>query len=156
MQNFGDEYFFTSDIEIGNTIDDAVNCRIDYRPQPDGTVKAEVTLLNSAYKPLPKCSFRYTTVIGGQGREKFAVTDSDGRFDFTFTPQYGDRPTLELQSQDEDHPYRKVFDIPLFDENFDVQFFPEGGALLSGPIAACRLQGHRQRRTGRGCVRRHI
>lgn len=134
MQNFGDEYFFTTDIEIGNTIDDAVNCEIDYRPQPDGTVRAEVTLLNSAYKPLPKCSFRYTTVIGGKAREKFAVTDSDGRFDFTFTPQSGDRPTLELQSQDEDHPYRKVFDIPLFDENFDVQFFPEGGALLPGEL----------------------
>ena len=134
MQNFGEEYFFGSQIEIGNTIDDAVNCKIDYRPQPDGSVRARVAMLDSKFAPIAKCSISYKVVSGGKTRERFATTDSEGCFEFDFTPQHGDLPQIEIQSQNEDYPYERTFDIPLFDKSFDVQFFPEGGALLAGQL----------------------
>lgn len=134
MQNFGEEYFYTADIEIGNTIDDAVNCDISYEPQSDGTVKTTVTLLNSRFEPLQKCNFRYKTTIGSKSKEKYVVTDASGKFDFDFEPDDSNKPLIEIESQDEDYPFKRTFDIPLFGNDFDVQFFPEGGALLPGQL----------------------
>ena len=131
MQNFSEDYFFNAPVEIGNTIDDAVNCRIDYRPQTDGSVRCEVAMLNSGFDPIAKCNVRYKITAGGKERERFVTTDGSGRFDFDLAATKDEGAQLEIESQSEDYPYLRVFDIPLFDNGFDVQFFPEGGALLA-------------------------
>ncbi|UKI39479.1 MAG: MG2 domain-containing protein [Alistipes putredinis] len=151
MQNFGEEYFFGSQIEIGNTIDDAVNCKIDYRPQPDGSVRARVAMLDSKFAPIAKCSISYKVVSGGKTRERFATTDSEGCFEFDFTPQHGDLPQIEIQSQNEDYPYERTFDIPLFRQEFRrAIFFPRGRCASGRAAATRRIQGNRRGRARSG------
>ncbi len=134
MENFPEDYFFNSEIEIGNTIDDAVNCDIEYQPAEDGSVLATIKFLDSGFNPMTKYALMYKIVDGDKTKEKYASTDSEGKLTFRFTPQNGQRARIEIESQDEDRPYNRTFDIPSFDTDFDVQFFPEGGTLLAGTL----------------------
>lgn len=131
MQNNEEDFFFKKNIQIVSTVNE-VNIHTASSRQ-DNAIRTTLTLIDNAGKPYVHQRLKITTY-----RHKLAVnkttlkTDEQG----SATLQYPvsdsiDRIQVAFPT---DLPFAFSREIPLLNlsDDFDFQFFPEGGNLLAG------------------------
>ncbi len=133
MQNTGTDYFFSKPIQIGNNIDDRLFSNIVFGKAVDGFLPLTLQLVDANSKPLKdrsaklfysgnKKNIKSGTIKSNQQGEIFWKIPFDtSNNNNQFVTMLIDEPTLKLKKQ---------FNIPIFTDDFDVQFFPEGGNLI--------------------------
>lgn len=134
MQNDGPDYFFERNIRIVNPIDDAVNLAVDYGWTADSLVEVRCRLTNSALDPLAGQRLVYSTCFGGRERNYNQRTDDRGEFRISFAPPADSlENSIRFVIDEPDRHFDRTVYLPAFSDDFDVQFFPEGGHLIPGP-----------------------
>ncbi|MDR0509970.1 MAG: TonB-dependent receptor plug domain-containing protein [Rikenellaceae bacterium] len=136
MRNFDNALFFSRNIRIVNPIDDRFTVAATYGRQENGKVQATVTLHNGYHLPMAGQRFLYTLTIDGKSREYSGRTDEHGQFGISFAPprDEGLGNTLGVAINEGTVTGAKTLSLPSFSEDFDVQFFPEGGNLIAGML----------------------
>ncbi|MDD4921647.1 MAG: hypothetical protein PHS30_04105 [Bacteroidales bacterium] len=134
MRNAGDDFFFKKNIYIGNPIDDAVNGTIFYSKPKDGVVTATIRLTDANKRPI--AAKRVNSILDWTGDKKkmaSGTTNSDGSVSFPIImdPSAYKNKSMEVSFEDPQSKYKQKFMVPSFAEDFDVQFFPEGGTFLA-------------------------
>ena len=110
MQNGGEDYFFKKKIRVINPKDSRVWTDVTYTKNRENNYTATIRLSD------------------GQG-EPYR-TDKDGKFEVKIDTTM---KTIEVEFRDgQPFPFKRYIYIPSQLKDFDVQFFPEGGNLLSG------------------------
>jgi len=134
MRNIGPDFFYMRRLRIGNAIDRNVVVSVNYKPtdgeewlaeirfaQPDGSVYDNV---------LVKCR------LYEEGKLKHRIvlrTDEVGRIQMKLPDlNKAGKRRIEVEFDDPVYLYSNTLYIPEYSKDFDVRFFPEGGALLEG------------------------
>ncbi len=134
MQNVDSDFFYMRRLRIGNAIDRNVMASVDYRPVDRGEWLADIRFAQTDGKAydnvLVKCRFYEE---GKLGRRTVSRTDEEGRIQIKLPDlkKTGKR-RMEVEFDDPVYLYSNTFYVPEFSKDFDVRFFPEGGALLEG------------------------
>jgi hypothetical protein len=139
MRNAGPDYFFVQHVNIGNSKTSAifVTSTIDApAPTGDGPVKGSLTYTDKFGRPLDHKSIAYEikadTVIVFKGT---GTTDDKGILSFAFNDKSATQKRLSVDnhiSLTNSVIIAKTIPLVLPKESADVQFFPEGGQLISG------------------------
>ncbi len=133
MENAGPDYFFRKLIPIGNLIDDRVVSTVTYSRDEGSDVLATLQLKNMNGDPLPAQRLTYTLYADGKSRKQVVRTDDHGQLLIRFPAPGQDNSTnrLHLDINEPGLIYETSLFLPTFSREFDVQFFPESGHLLS-------------------------
>ncbi len=131
MENNSNDYFFTRIFRIGNPIDERFSANVSYDKQADGKVLAKVTIYGGS-GPLVKADIDLTLDSGGKTVTSVAQTDDNGAITVPFTPSAGRGLLTVSMDKGAEKPCTASFRLPDYTNDFDVQFMPEGGALLGG------------------------
>ncbi len=133
MENEGPDYFFQRNIRIVNPIDDATNLSVEYAWTADSLIEAKCRLTNSALDPLAGQRLVYTTCFGGKERNYNQKADDRGEFRITFEPPVdSEENSIRFMINESGRYFDRTVFLPSFSDDFDVQFFPEGGHLIPG------------------------
>jgi len=140
MRNFGPDFFFNKTISIGNAIDNPVAAKISVTKNKRNNV--EVVNAKVLYKDRDGNAYEGKkvswvvenddeTISKGRG-----VTDRSGYLNISFTSRSGNSPetsnlvtTIDLADK---RSVVKTFSLKSVFAGTDVQFFPEGGDLVTG------------------------
>ncbi|TDS14946.1 TonB-dependent receptor plug domain-containing protein [Sphingobacterium paludis] len=131
MRNDSATYFFNQNIEISNGRLDNVLTKSGLQGE-----NYSVQLLNLNDQPLADANVRYDIMVGEKSLKRGRLkTSKDGKIDIPFRPEYA-RAKLSLRFDNrEQAPIEKIFKLPAAPQaQHSIQFFPEGGVLLSGTI----------------------
>jgi hypothetical protein len=144
MRNFDDAYFFTKNIMIGNTVDEKnpVNTHVAFN-NTESNAGAETITAKVVYKDqdgVPyinrKVSWKVVTDDESTVDKGKGVTDGNGMLAVTFSSNKpGVFATADLVTDLEVNFKKTVtntFSLSTASVPKDVQFFPEGGNLVSG------------------------
>lgn len=137
MQNLSSDFFFVKNIYIGNSIDDRVDCQISYGKISDKNVPIYLEFKNTFHTPLVnrKVKVVYT---GKKGSPKSIVvqTDEKGFANFTLPndTNIASKKYFDVEISEQDIKFKRKFSLPNLKNDYDVQFFPESGALLSNEL----------------------
>lgn len=138
MQNAGKEYFFTQPIFIGNPIDQSIQSVISYQLQEEGNLLADISFQSiEQYTSFTKKYIDYKIFEGKKLiRSRTSQTDANGhlKISFDFLPDTNIQYQISIAFNDDKISYKKDFFIPIPNNTFDIQFFPEGGNLLNDGI----------------------
>ena len=132
MSNFDEKYLFHKEIEIGNYIDDAIITPVSYELLDDKTVAATVTLMDSNNKRLTHQEMEYTLNLRGKSKSYRTKSNERGEVIFKFRPSESPEDCLRLKVSANSRTLERTLQLPSFNDDFDVQFFPEGGNLIAG------------------------
>ena len=138
--NFDMGYFFSREIEIGNTIDDAVMPIVSYRTNDNGTVSAFVRLIDDNGLPLASTQVRYRTIVDTRSRNGSARTDDKGSIEIRFKPSDNPTDCIELNVRANNRELSRFVQMPSFSDDFDVQFCPESGNLVGGILQVVAIK----------------
>ena len=143
MTNFDDAFLFRKEIEVGNYIDDAVQPQISYTVNSDRSVAARIKFVTDAGDPIAACPVEYTLHIGGKTNSYSSKTDAAGMLSFKFRPSLDAGDCLSLNIKANNRILTRTVPLPMFSNDFDVRFMPEGGNLVAGlsQIVAFRATG---------------
>lgn len=138
MQNAGSDFFFSKNIYIGNPIDDRVTSQINYGKMVDGKIPATITFLNASRKPLQGQSVVVNSNWSGFKKKMTATTNSEGKIVVNLIVPNSDlsKKWLDVSINSSSTKYKTKFFLPNFNDDFDLQFFPEGGSLLDNELQA--------------------
>ena len=133
MLNEGPEFFYSRNLKIGNSIDNTILSNIKYQQEDDTHYTAKVKFTSNTQEVFKNTAIRYRFIVNGKikdkGRKK---TDENGLISISLPDL---KPTaarsIEVEFDDPQYIYKKTFYLPAFTNDFDVTFFPEGGALLA-------------------------
>jgi len=133
MLNEGPEFFYSRNLKIGNSIDNTILSNIEYQQEDDTHYTAKVKFTSNTQEVFKNTAIRYRFIVNGKikdkGRKK---TDENGLISISLPDL---KPTaarsIEVEFDDPQYIYKKTFYLPAFTNDFDVTFFPEGGALLA-------------------------
>ena len=133
MLNEGPEFFYSRNLKIGNSIDNTILSNIKYQQEDDTHYTAKVKFTSNTQEVFKNTAIRYRFIVNGKikdkGRKK---TDENGLISISLPDL---KPTaarsIEVEFDDPQYIYKKTFYLPTFTNDFDVTFFPEGGALLA-------------------------
>lgn len=140
MRNFGDEFFFDKTITVGNGISNDFLSDVAYTFSKAGNnekVVAEIRYSDWEGKPVANREVSYDVQLEFRNIAKGkATTDRDGRIQLSFVNK---QPWL-LKTGKIDTRLRvnekvvvsKSFPVKSTSNNASVQFFPEGGDLVTG------------------------
>ncbi len=131
MQNVGEDYFFKKKIRVINPKDSRVWTDVTYTKNRENNYTATIRLSDGQGEPYSQTSVTY---IAGVKKDQYSVkparTDKDGKFEVKIDTTM---KTIEVEFRDgQPFPFKRYIYIPSQLKDFDVQFFPEGGNLLSG------------------------
>lgn len=143
MQNGSPDFFFSKTIFIGNPIDDRVLCNISYGTKTSGKVPVTIIFQNSDLSPIADKTIWIQPNRNRSLNKRFSQkTDPDGKISFTIEPDTLKKSgrNIEISINENNLKYRRTFYPPEFNEDFDVQFFPESGILLSGCMQQVALK----------------
>lgn len=130
MQNQGDDFFFKKKIRVINPKDSRVWTNVTYTKNRENNYTATIQLLDAQGDPYDRVGMTYIAGIKkDQYSKKNARTNKEGKFDVKIDTTM---KTIEIEFQEgQPFPFKRYIHIPSQLKDFDVQFFPEGGALLS-------------------------
>lgn len=137
MQNVTSDFFFKKIIYIGNTIDDATQSQITYGKPIDGKVTATLKLTNGNKQPLAAQKVNINQLWSKLPVKPISLmTNSLGIISWLqpIDSTAHSKNNFELSIDNPGVKYKKIFYLPEFSNDFDVQFFPESGVLLSGNL----------------------
>ena len=106
---------------------------IEYQQEDNTHYTAKVKFTSNTQEVFKNTAIRYRFIVNGKikdkGRKK---TDENGLISISLPDL---KPTaarsIEVEFDDPQYIYKKTFYLPAFTNDFDVTFFPEGGALLA-------------------------
>lgn len=140
MLNFSDAYFFSKNITLGEAIDKQLITNIIYKnEQSDKSLKttAKIQFRDLTKKPLAnktvnwKVTSNYDVFIKGKG-----TTDQNGILNIVVTSKSGEPITngsiITDINIDDKEVANTSFNLKQVLNDIDLQFFPEGGAFISG------------------------
>ena len=134
MQNVGEDFFFKKNIYIGNSIDDKVSSQINYGKPLNGKVPVSITFINASRTPIYAKKIIINQNWKYNGRKTFSLTtNNDGKISWQMPIDSTDHSSkiISISIAESDLKYKTIFYVPEFSNDFDVQFFPESGTLLT-------------------------
>ncbi len=131
MQNVGEDFFFKRNLSIENVVNTSLQIHAEYEEMSNGKIKVNLTFKDESDVPYNKKNFWSYY----QGKKlQFIRPNKEGKASFEMTVKdknkrqhYDIRFDEKVASEFEKRMY-----IPMFSTDYDVAFFPEGGALLKG------------------------
>lgn len=135
MLNEEPEFYYSRNLKIGNSIDNTIVSAIEYQQEDDAHYTAKVKFTDNAQGAFENTAIRYRYIENGKvknkGRRK---TDENGMIAISLPDlKPSAARTIEVEFDDPQYIYKRTFYLPTFTQDFDVTFFPEGGALLAIP-----------------------
>lgn len=133
MRNAGAEYFFNQTFFVGNSLSSQVQTKVNYRFVDKKKAFAEISF-SEFNKPLAGKKVNYYLNVSGYNKnEKQVLTAADGKILVEYNPSQIDikKPLIHLAYTDNSSKYERNIILPAKND-FDVQFFPEGGSLVYG------------------------
>lgn len=133
MLNQEPEFFYSHNLKIGNSIDNTIVSNIEYQQEDETHYTAKVKFANNVQEAYKNTAVRYRYIENGKVKDKGRrKTDENGLLHISLPDL---KPTatrrIEVEFDDPQYIYKKTFYLPLFNKDFTIQFFPEGGALLA-------------------------
>ena len=140
MANFGDDYFFSKNIPIGEAIDKVISTHFSYKTQQNDknqVIDALIQFKNKdnvvqANKAVTwKVLSNYDVILKGRG-----TTDQNGllkvKIDVKKAEAISDGELITEIALSEKDVVSSSFKLKPTPAGYDVQFFPEGGELIAG------------------------
>lgn len=133
MQNISPEYHYSRTLKIGNSIDNTIVSEIKYQQEDETHYTAKVRFSNENQEPYVDIPVIYQFVVDGEIRNRGRIrSDEDGMISIPLQDlSSAATRSLMVQFDDKVYIYKNTFHLPNFNKDFDLAFFPEGGALLS-------------------------
>ena len=145
MLNEDPDFFFSRNIKIGNSIDNTIVSSIEYQQEDDTHYTAKIKFTSNVQAVFENTTIKYLYLENGKikikGKKK---TDENGWISISLPDLNSPAARrIEVEFDDPQYIYKRTFYLPVFTNDFDVKFFPEGGALLSIPHqnVAFKVQG---------------
>ncbi|SKB76429.1 TonB-dependent receptor plug domain-containing protein [Daejeonella lutea] len=140
MRNFGEEYFFDKTFTVGNSISNTVLTNVNYTFSKTGNaekVVADIQYTDMDGKPLVNKEVNYNVNLDFRNISKGkATTNTQGNITITFV---NNQPFILKSGKiitsivlDEKNSVSKSFPVKSTSNQASVQFFPEGGELVTG------------------------
>lgn len=132
MQNTGKDFFYTKNVLIGNAIDDHISSKISFGVQVDGVIPATLTFTDAQKNPIVGKKVELTETWDSAKKKYLTlVTGKDGKIDWKINVTAKDSSKKNLEVSIVEEKYKTNIILPEFNRDFDVQFLPESGVLLS-------------------------
>jgi hypothetical protein len=137
MQNAGADFFFSKNIYVGNPIDDYVLSNITYGTNVNGKVAATISFTDAFKNPISGKSVDvFQNWNNPQNKKNTIVTNSAGKINIQLSVDTTFRSTriVDVSMNEPGNRYSNRFFLPEFSYDYDVQFFPESGNLLTNQL----------------------
>lgn len=145
MLNEDPDFFFSRNIKIGNSIDNTIVSSIEYQQEDDTHYTAKIKFTSNVQAVFENTTIKYLYLENGEIKNKGKKkTDENGWISISLPDLKSPAARrIEVEFDDPQYIYKRTFYLPVFTNDFDVKFFPEGGALLSIPHqnVAFKVQG---------------
>lgn len=132
MSNFDPAFLFHKEIEIGNYIDDAIQTSISYQTRANGAIVATLILTDNERKRIANQAIEYTLNLNGKSKSYRSWSNEQGIVTIQFRPSEAPDDCLQLRIKTDNRRLERTIQLPSFSDDFDLQFFPEGGNLIAG------------------------
>ena len=135
MLNEDPDFFFSRNIKIGNSIDNTIVSSIEYQQEDDTHYTAKIKFTSNVQAVFENTTIKYLYLENGKIKNKGKKkTDENGWISISLPDLKSPAARrIEVEFDDPQYIYKRTFLLPVFTNDFDVKFFPEGGALLSIP-----------------------
>lgn len=135
MLNEDPDFFFSRNIKIGNSIDNTIVSSIEYQQEDDTHYTAKIKFTSNVQAVFVNTTIKYLYLENGKIKNKGKKkTDENGWISISLPDLKSPAARrIEVEFDDPQYTYKRTFHLPVFTNDFDVKFFPEGGALLSIP-----------------------
>ena len=135
MLNEDPDFFFSRNIKIGNSIDNTIVSSIEYQQEDDTHYTAKIKFTSNVQAVFENTTIKYLYLENGKIKNKGKKkTDENGWISISLPDLKSPAARrIEVEFDDPQYIYKRTFHLPVFTNDFDVKFFPEGGALLSIP-----------------------
>lgn len=135
MLNEDPDFFFSRNIKIGNSIDNTIVSSIEYQQEEDTHYTAKIKFTSNVQAVFENTTIKYLYLENGKIKNKGKKkTDENGWISISLPDLKSPAARrIEVEFDDPQYIYKRTFHLPVFTNDFDVKFFPEGGALLSIP-----------------------
>ena len=135
MLNQEPEFFYSHNLKIGNSIDNTIVSTIEYQQEDETHYTAKIKFASNTQETFNNTTIRYRYIENGKVEDKGKrKTDEHGLISISL-PDLKPAATRQIivEFDDPQYIYKKTFYLPSFTKDFDIKFFPEGGALLAVP-----------------------
>lgn len=135
MLNEDPDFFFSRNIKIGNSIDNTIVSSIEYQQEDDTHYTAKIKFTSNVQAVFENTTIKYLYLENGKIKNKGKKkTDENGWISISLPDLKSPvARRIEVESDDPQYIYKRTFHLPVFTNDFDVKFFPEGGALINIP-----------------------
>ena len=135
MLNEDPDFFFSRNIKIGNSIDNPIVSSIEYQQEDDTHYTAKIKFTSNVQAVFENTTIKYLYLENGKIKNKGKKkTDENGWISISLPDLKSPvARRIEVEFDDPQYIYKRTFHLPVFTNDFDVKFFPEGGALINIP-----------------------
>ena len=135
MLNEDPDFFFSRNIKIGNSIDNTIVSSIEYQQEDDIHYTAKIKFTSNVQADFENTTIKYLYLENGKIKNKGKKkTDENGWISISLPDLKSPAARrIEVEFDDPQYIYKRTFHLPVFTNDFDVKFFPEGGALINIP-----------------------
>lgn len=135
MLNEDPDFFFSRNIKIGNSIDNTIVSSIEYQQEDDTHYTAKIKFTSNVQAVFENTTIKYLYFENGKIKNKGKKkTDENGWISISLPDLKSPvARRIEVEFDDPQYIYKRTFHLPVFTNDFDVKFFPEGGALINIP-----------------------
>lgn len=135
MLNEDPDFFFSRNIKIGNSIDNTIVSSIEYQQEDDTHYTAKIKFTSNVQAVFENTTIKYLYLENGKIKNKGKKkTDENGWISISLPDLKSPvARRIEVEFDDSQYIYKRTFHLPVFTNDFDVKFFPEGGALINIP-----------------------
>lgn len=135
MLNEDPDFFFSRNIKIGNSIDNTIVSSIEYQQEDDTHYTAKIKFTSNVQAVFENTTIKYLYLENGKIKNKGKKkTDENGWISISLPDLKSPVVRrIEVEFDDPQYIYKRTFHLPVFTNDFDVKFFPEGGALINIP-----------------------
>ena len=135
MLNEDPDFFFSRNIKIGNSIDNTIVSSIEYQQEDDTHYTAKIKFTSNVQAVFENTTIKYLYLENGKIKNKGKKkTDENGWISISLPDLKSPvARRIEVEFDDPQYIYKRTFHLPVFTNDFEVKFFPEGGALINIP-----------------------
>ena len=135
MLNEDPDFFFSRNIKIGNSIDNTIVSSIEYQQEDDTHYTAKIKFTSNVQAVFENTTIKYLYLENGKIKNKGKKkTDENGWISISLPDLKSPvARRIEVEFDDPQYIYKRTFHLPVFTNDFDAKFFPEGGALINIP-----------------------
>ena len=137
MQNASTDFFFNKNITIWNPIDDSATGKIEFGKWINGKIETTVSFNDGSKNPVAGKSLDVSQNWNNpQSIKNSYLTNKEGKINFLLAIDTTNHTTkfIDVTSSTPGLKFKKRLFIPEISTDFDLQFFPESGALLSDTL----------------------